>query len=165
MIDSNALVRTWLLTPQLAIEGELVTNQVPVVLADLFTAGVPPNDTPNRVYAGKLIAGFNPQNGPGLVVLVGGGTTAGSGGGSARPEVPLREPRMQVRAWANKDQFDVARKVYGAAYDWMQRRNNINLGDAGYIWSCLEQVEGQDIADPHSGLATVMGYWKLLIDD
>jgi hypothetical protein len=47
MIDPNFLVRTWLLTPSLVIDGSEVTNQVPVLLNDLFTPGGSyPNNTP-----------------------------------------------------------------------------------------------------------------------
>jgi hypothetical protein len=166
MIDTNLLVRKWLLTSELGIEGQTVENQVPIVLASHFTAGaVPPNDTPNRVYGGHLVPGFDPQFGPGLVVRVGSGASAGTGGGSSRSEVPIREPRVYLTSWADKNQFDIARELYGAAYDWMQRRNNIDLGEFGFIFSCLEQVEGQDIDDPHTGFATVMGIWKVMIPE
>lgn len=166
MIDTNLLVRTWLLTPELVIEGQTVENQVPIVLASHFTPGAdPPNDTANRVYGAHLIPGFDPQYGPGLVIRVGAGTATGTTGGSSRPEVPIRSPRIYLTAWAGKNQFDIARELYGAAYDWMQRRNNIDMGDAGFIFSCLEQVEGQDIDDPHTGFATVMGIWQLMIPE
>jgi hypothetical protein len=166
MIDTNLLVRKWLLTPELDIEGQTVQNQVPIVLASHFSAGaVPPNDTSDRVYGGHLVPGFDPQFGPGLVVRVGSGASAGTGGGSSRSEVPIREPRVYLTSWADKNQFDIARELYGAAYDWMQRRNNIDLGEFGFIFSCLEQVEGQDIDDPHTGFATVMGIWKVMLPE
>src|SRR6266404_1185393 len=106
MIDANVLVRSWLLTPSLVIDGQTVINQVPVVLAQFFTAGgAPPNNDPNRIYGGHLIPGFAPDFGPGLVIRVGGGTSAGTGGGSAHPELPLNMPRMQLTAWANVNQY------------------------------------------------------------
>jgi hypothetical protein len=165
MIDANVLVRTWLLTPSLTIEGQLVVNQVPLLLQSLFTPGAPPpNDDPlKRIYAGHLRPGFDPNFGPALVVRVGSGTTAGTGGGAAHSELPIVMPRMQLTAWANVSQYDIARQLYAAAYDWMQRRNGIDLGGAGYILSCLEQVEGQDVDDPHTGFATVFGFWKLML--
>ena|SRR5437016_745762 len=164
MIDSNVLVRSWLLTPSLTIEGTLVINQVPVLLTSLFTSGAPPpNDSPLRIYAGHLRPGFDPKFGPGLVIRVGGGTTGGAGGGAAHPELPLIMPRMQLTSWADVSQYDIARQLYAAAYDWMQRRNGISLGTAGYVISSLEQVEGQDIDDPHTGFATVVGFWKLML--
>lgn len=166
MIDTKVLMLKWLLTPSLQIEGALVENQIPVVLQNLFTpGGAPPNDTPNRVYGSKLVPGFDPKFGPGLVVRVGGGTSTGTSGGSSRAEVPIRDPRMYLTAWANKNQYDIASQLYGAAYDWIQRRNGIDMGDAGYILSCLEVVEGQDIDDLHTGFATVMGIWHLSIDE
>ena len=163
MIDANLLLRTWLLTASLTIDGNLVTNQVPVLLNALFTSGgAYPNNTPNRIYAGHLVPGFDPQYGPGIVIRVGGGTSAGTGGGSAHPEIPVISPRMQVTCWAKVNQYDVARQLYRAAYDWMQRRTNINLGDVGYILSSLEQVEGQDYDDPQTGLAAVISFWKIM---
>src|SRR6266516_1084709 len=164
MLDPNILVRKWLLTSSMVMDGQLVTNQVPALLQSLFTSGgTPPNNTPDRIYGGHLVPGFDPAFGPGLVVRVGSGASAGTGGGSAHPEIPITMPRMQVTAWAGINQYYIARQLYGAAYDWMQRRNNIDLGDVGYIFSCLEQVEGQDIDDPHTSQATVMGFWKLML--
>jgi hypothetical protein len=110
-----------------------------------------------------LIPGFDPKYGPGIVIRVGSGTTAGTSGGSAHPEIPVISPRMQLTFWGKETQYQVARQVYRAAYDWMQRRTNIDLGDAGYILSCLEQVEGQDYDDPNTGLAAVVSFWKLML--
>jgi hypothetical protein len=164
MIDANILVRSWLLTPSLIIDGQVVVNQVPVVLAQFFTTGgSSPNNTSERIYGGHLIPGFDPLFGPGIVVRVGGGTSAGTGGGSAHPDLPLNMPRMQLTAWAGVNQYDIARQLYGACFDWMHGRNMIDLNTDGFINSCVEQVEGQDVDDPHTGLATVAGFWSLVI--
>ena len=162
MIDANQLVLDWMLTPSLTINGELVVNQVPVLLASLLTpGGAYPNNTADRIYAGHLIPGFDAKYGPGGVIRIGPGTSAGTGGGSAHPEAPIISPRVQMTWWAPAAQYDMARKLYRASFDWMHGRNNLDFGDVGYILSCLEQVEGQDYDDPQSGLATNISFWQV----
>ena len=164
MIDVNLLLRTWLLIDQ--INGE--TNPVPVFLSSLFVAGGAfPNDNADRVYTGHLPPGFDPQYGPAVLLRVGSGTQASTGGGSAHPEIPLIMPRMQITTWAQKDQYGLARQTYRAVYDWIQRRNNISLtlpdASTGYVLGCLENVEGQDVDDPHTGFATTVSFWGLTL--
>lgn len=165
MTDSLLLLRTWLLAATLPSEPN--PNPLPALLQTMFTAaggpGAFPNDDPNRVYAGHFPVGFDPNYGPGVVIRVGSGTTAGSGGGSSHPEIPLLSPRIQVTCYAGIQQYLIARQTYAAIYDWIQRRCNIDLGAAGYVLSCLEQVEGQDIEDPHLHYATNVSFWKLML--
>ena len=171
MIDVNIAVRTWLLLDSVALpDGSVKTNQIPPLLTSLFTpGGAAPNDDPLRIYAGHLVPGFDPQYGPGYVIRVGGGTTAGTGGGSAHPEIPIIMPRMQLTTWAGINQYKIARDLYRAAYEWIQRMTNVELGfdvagnHIGYVMSCIEQVEGQDVDDPHTGFATNISFWKLMM--
>jgi len=169
MIDVGIAIRTWLQLDSITeIDGTFKQNQIPSILAANFTLGGEfPNNDPNRIYIGHLVAGFDAQYGPGIVVRVGAGTSAGTGGGSAHPEIPIIMPRLQLTAWADKENYILARKVYRAAYDWMQRAVNIELGTdtggehIGFIMSCQEQVEGQDFDDPHTGFATNISFWKI----
>jgi len=147
MIDANLLLRTWLLTPTL--NG----NPNPV-LAALGSS---------NIYAGHLPSGVDPKIGPIVVVRTGGGTASITGGGSAHAEIPLTKPRMQVTVWANVNQFQTARNVYGAIFDWIHQQTNVDFGVLGYVMSCLEDTEGQDVTDPHTGFATVVSFWSLIL--
>jgi hypothetical protein len=159
MIDVNLLVVTWLLTDPL--NGE--PNPVNALLTSLFTSGgVSPNDSPQRVYAGHLPVGFDTKYGPGIVVRVGGGTASGTAGGSAHPEAPILNPRMQITVYGTGNFYEVPRRIYRAIFDWMHQRTGVDFGSLGYVLSCLEQVEGQDIADPHTNQATIVSYWRLM---
>jgi hypothetical protein len=159
VIDVNLLALAWLLTDPLAGEA----NPVLALLNSLFTpGGVSPNDTPQRIYAGHLPVGFDTKYGPGVVIRVGSGAATGTSGGSAHPEAPILNPRLQHTVYGLGNYYTVPRQVYRATFDWWHGRTNIDLGDAGYVLSCLEQVEGQDIPDPHTNQATVVSFWRLM---
>ena len=168
MIDVALALRTWLLLPSVSIGGQVQTNQVPVILNAAFvTGGAFPNNTPDRIYVGHLVTGFDPKYGPGIVIRVGSGTTTGTGGGSSHPEIPLTMPRVQMTVFAGIQQYQVARRVYRAAYDWMNRQTNIDLGidsdgNEMYMLSAIEQVEGQDVDEAHTGFATNISFWKFM---
>lgn len=159
MIDVNLLLRTWLLTDPL--NG--VANPVIELLTSLFTPGAPaPNNTPNRIYSGHLPPGFDPTFGPGIVVRVGSGSSSGTTGGSAHPEAPILNPRMGITIFGDGNDYTTTRQVYRAIFDWIHGKTNVDLGDAGYVLTCLEQVEGQDVPDLHTGKATIVSYWRLM---
>jgi hypothetical protein len=158
MIDVNNLLRTWLLTDPLNNQA----NPVIELLTNLFSPGAPPpNNTPNRIYSGHLPPGFDPTFGPGIVVRVGSGTSTGTAGGSAEAEAPILNPRMQISVFGDGNDYTTTREVYRSIFDWIHGKTNVDLGDAGYVLTCLEQVEGQDIPDAHTGKATVVSYWRL----
>jgi len=171
MIDVNIAVRTWLLLDSIILpDGTVKQNQLPVILNSLFVSGGAfPNNNAQRVYAGHLVPGFDPQYGPGVVIRVGTGAAAGTGGGSAHPEIPIIMPRMQLTTWAGVNQYQICRQLYRAIYDWIQRMTNVDLGldtqgnNIGYVLSAIEQVEGQDVDDPHTGFATNISFWKLMM--
>lgn len=171
MIDVPFAIKTWLLLDQITLpDGTVKLNTLPGLLQSMFTTGGAfPNNDPNRVYVGHLVPGFDPTYGPGVVIRIGTGAAAGTGGGSAHPEMPLLMPRMQITTWANINQYDIARQIYRAIYDWIQRMTSVDLGvdsqgnNIGFILSCTEQVEGQDVDDPHTGFATTVSFWKLMM--
>jgi hypothetical protein len=158
VIDVTLLAMTWLMTDPL--NGE--ANPVLALLNSMFTTGgASPNDTPNRVYDSHLPVGFDAKYGPGIVVRVGVGTATGTTGGSAHPEAPILNPRLQLTVYGLGNYYSPPRQVYRAIFDWMHQKTNVDLGAAGYVLSCLEQVEGQAVADPHTGQATIVSYWQL----
>jgi len=163
MIDPNELLRTWLLLPLRTIGGVLVPNPILAVLADpANTPAAPYPVTP--IFAGHLPEGYDPKqtgNGMAIVLRVGGsGTTAG---GTAHSEIPIIDPRMQLTVWAGINEYRRARQVDRAIFDWIHAKTPLDLGVTGYVIQCLNQVLGQDINDPKTGLATVVSFWHLTL--
>jgi len=163
MIAPAFTVLTWLLADSVIEGGITIFNPLPILLQSLFVSGPFPNDDFKRVYVGHLPQGFDPSFGPGVVVRVGAGTTAGTGGGAAHPEIPITSPRVQVTTLAGRQQYDIADQTYGVIHDWIHRRNGIDLGAAGFVLSSLEQVEGQQVEDPHTYFATNISFWKMML--
>lgn len=133
MVNPNELFRAWLLTLPL---------------------GLPQRDDTGSVYTVNLPEYWDPKDGPGLVI--------GVRGGNAHAEIlGLIKPSFQVRVWAGPNEQDVAWKVYGKIFDSCHGVCNVNLNADGFILSCLETVTGQDVTDPDSGYATVIGFFDL----
>lgn len=80
-------------------------------------------------------------------------------GGSSQIEVPIIEPSIQIKAWALKGPD--ARAIYAAAYDQVHGKCMVNLGADGFVLSCYEEQQGQDITDPDTGWATVVASFRL----
>jgi hypothetical protein len=127
MIDANALLRRW-------ISEGLNTQRV--------SATVLPQ------YEAATDDGFNPQSGPWIVIS--------TRGGLAHPEAPIITPSLTVRVWAGFNQFDVARARYLEVFDLIHQQTSVDFGDDGYVISCSEEVQGQDVTDPETGYATVI---------
>jgi len=141
-------------------DGTILFNPIPGVLA-ANVAQVPWPIPP--IFAGHLPEKYDPKqtgNGMGIVVRVGGsGVTSG---GVAHPEMPIIDPRMQITVWAGNNEFERARSVDGAIFDWIHAKSSVDFGDIGFVLSSLNQVLGQDITDP-SGLATVVSFYHLTL--
>jgi hypothetical protein len=163
MVDPNKLLRTWLLTPTvtLPVEG-LLTNPVLAVLANQNPAPtvgwpIPP------IFAGHLPEKYDPRpagNGMAVVVRVGGtGTTEG---GVAHTEIPIIDPRMQVICWAGNNEFEKARSVDRAIFDWIHKKAHVDLGDVGFVITSNNLVLGQDVSDS-SGLASIVSFYHLTL--
>lgn len=97
-----------------------------------------------------------------IVIRVGGsGMTSG---GTANTEIPIIDPRMQVSVWAGINEYQKARALDRAIFDWIHAKNSIDLGaDVGFALNSVNQVLGQDINDPSTGLATVVSFWHLTL--
>jgi hypothetical protein len=162
MVDPNLLLRTWLLTPVVSLPTVgLLAN--PVLQALAATNPITPwPATP--IFAGHLPEKYDPRqtgNGMAIVVRVGGsGTTTG---GVAHTEIPIIDPRMQIIVWAGLNEYQLARSVDRAIFDWIHAKAPLDFGDVGFVINSLNQVLGQDINDPKSGLATVVSFYHLTL--
>jgi hypothetical protein len=165
MVDPNLLLRTWLLLPgpRTLPDGTVLDNPVLAVLADPANAPVVPYPiTP--VFAGQLPEGYDPkQTGQGMAIVVTVGGSGPTSGGTAHSEIPIIDPRMMVKVWAGNNEYQRARELDRAIFDWIHAKTPLDLGDVGYVIQCLNQVLGQDINDSKTGLATVVSFWHLTL--
>jgi hypothetical protein len=109
--------------------------------------------TEGRVYCPDLPEGIDPSNGVAI--------TFQRRGGNADLYLPIVSPSITVKCWAGRDQAVQANQLYRAVFDQVHGQNNVNLADLGYVLSCFEQVQGQDVTDPDTGWATVVTFFQL----
>ena len=111
MIDPNKLLRTWLITPQVTIpvDGTILNPVLDVLanqgfLVDGITRApaVPWPITP--VFAGHLPEKYDPRpTGNGMAIVIRGGGSGVTYGGTAHPEIPIIDPRLEVICWAGEN--------------------------------------------------------------
>jgi hypothetical protein len=168
MIDPNKLLRTWLITPQvtLPVEGTLI-NPVLSVLANQTgnttgpTPAVPWPITP--IFAGHLPEKYDPRpTGNGLAIVIRGGGSGVTYGGTAHTEIPIIDPRMEIICWGGNNEFEKARSVDRAIFDWIHAKSALDLGDVGFVINSLNLVLGQDVYDT-SGLASIVSFYHLTL--
>jgi hypothetical protein len=162
LVDPNNLLRTWMLQPYVTLtDGTTLVNPI----LDVFQHNAAAQTWPGgpSVFAGHLPEQYNPkQTGHGLAIVV---TVGGSGmtvGGVAHTEIPIIDPRMQVKVWAGNNEFVRARQLDGAIFDWIHAKTSLDFSGIGFVLSSLNQVLGQDITDP-SGLVTVVSWYHLTL--
>lgn len=145
MIDPTAALRFWLLDP---------TGPVIALLG-----------TPTQsIFVGSLPEKYDPrQTGAGRAIVIQGGGSGLSSGGTAETELPLIRPRLRTTSWAGENESEGARAIDCAIHDWIHSKNNIDLGDFGFVLSCEHAILGQDVKDPQTKFATVVSYWHLIM--
>lgn len=131
MIDANALVMRW-------ISEELGTDRV-------WSPQLPGYDNTTG-------AGFQPEDGPGIVVSVVNEKT--------HPEIPLVKSSVRIDVWADVGQGDIARERYLEVRDMIHGRTNVDFDVDGHVLSCLEE-SNQDLTDPDVGWARVESVFEL----
>lgn len=144
MTDSNAALVAWLM--QSDAIADLVANQAPS--SDVKCASL--------IFCGMLPQGYKPDvNGPAI--------TFSCRGGDAPAEVPIINPSVQIECWAPALANKQARQLYGAVFDQIANKNNIDLGSDGFILACTVEVLGQDLTDPDTEWPSVLGYFRLTL--
>lgn len=132
MIDANALLRRWI------AEG-LGTERV--------SAPVLPEWRP------ETFDGFNPKDGPWIVIS--------RRGGLAHSEADLFMPSVQIRVWADAEQFPVASARSIEVFNLIHQQTSKDFDQDGYVISCLQEGADQDVVDPETGYATVLSFYGL----
>lgn len=145
-MNPPGLIRAWLLAD---------ASPLPALLGDRPTTG-------QSVWYPDLPEKFNPENGPDPD-LYGPGITIAVRGGGGHPEIPvLQKLRFQLTVWCGVNKYVQARTIYGALYDYIHGSNNIIVPGHGTIKTCTEVVAGQDLTDPDTLWAIVLGYYEIL---
>jgi hypothetical protein len=109
------------------------------------------------IFGGALIEHYDPTSLPALTIHVRGGQT--------HAEMPLAAASVGITCWAGINQFWLARKVYGAVYDAIQRSAvGFDSGEGtGRILLAYEETLGQDVTDPDAGWATVLSFYNVTV--
>lgn len=141
MVDARILVRMWLLA-QSSITSAL---------------GLPNANPGSSIYAAPdLPKLFLPSVGPCVQIH-------SVGGPPPHPEIlTVVDEKLQVRVWANKEQYTLARQVYAAVRDVMHGACSVDVNPHGFVIRCLEVMPGQDLSDPDDGYASVVGTYQLM---
>jgi len=135
VIDACVLVREFLL-------GQ---SQVTTLL------GTNPNGS---IYcASDLPEGFDPKNGPAIQIF--------RVGGAAHGEITrLVDARLQVRAWADVEQYTLAATIYAAINDVLHGLCDFTLTD-GTIVRAFEANAGE-MTDPDTGWVSSHAFYSIL---
>ena len=140
MVDPFYLVRSAI------IATSTITNLLGIQAGQLA-----PGD---GVYTGDLPEDFNPELGPGIQVL--------SGGGLGDSEITAQvDARVMIKVWARPNDQTAARNVFRAVYDLLANLTMKDFGSEGRILTCVPQDTGQDISDPPTGWACVLGIFAV----
>jgi hypothetical protein len=104
--------------------------------------------------AADLPEHFDPKLGPAIQLVR-------SGGGSHDEITVLVNARVQVRVWADVEQYQLASNVYGAINDTLHGVTMVSLAD-GVILSALEATGPQEMSDPDTGWAAVNSFYAVM---
>ena len=136
MVDVAVLAREFLLA-QTAVTNLLGTNN---------------NDS---IYASyDLPEHFDPERGAGIQLF--------RAGGKSHSEIlSLVNARLEVRTWADVEDYLLASQVYSAIHDVFHGVTNATVAD-GTIKSALEVTAPQEMTDPETGWVSMFAFYSVL---
>lgn len=79
------------------------------------------------------------------------------GGRGQHPEAPIAYPSIQMSCYAPT--AEQAWALYQTAKSFVHGKTGVDLGAAGFVLSCLEEVQGQEFTDPDTGWPTVVAFF------
>ena len=136
-----------------------------ILLADVVSGGIVSLIGQN-VYGGQLPEHYNPEvsstaepagDGPAITIIVKGGST--------HSEIPMQEVDVQLTIWAGVNQNLNARSIYERCFQVLHGLYMQSLGAAGQVLRVLATVPGQDVVDPDTGWATIVGAFNMMLID
>lgn len=133
-MEPNLLVRKWL------ADG-LPSTRVSVAILPAYDEQ---NDT-----------GFDPQDGPWIVVSV------YSGGFNA--DIPVFEGKIQITVFAGVDEVLAAVIMAGQIRSLIHGQNNVNVSGQGTVLASTENNDGQPGAEQIAGLATSISLYDMIL--
>jgi hypothetical protein len=136
VVDVAVLVREYLLA-QAAVTDLLGTNKN------------------NSIYAAyDLPEGFDPKRGAAIQLF--------RAGGKSHPEIlSLVNARLEVRTWADVEDYVLASQLYSAIHDVLHGLTNATVAD-GTIKSALEVTAPQEMTDPETGWVNMFAFYSVL---
>jgi hypothetical protein len=136
VVDVAVLVREYLLG-QTAVTSLLGTNKQ------------------RSIYAAyDLPEGFDPKLGPVIQLF--------RAGGKSHAEIDgLLYARLQVRTWADVEQYLVASNLYSALHDVLHGLTNTAVTD-GTIKSALEVTGPQEMTDTETGWVSMYAFYAVM---
>ncbi len=147
--DTSVLFRKWLLTSS-ALLALLPSRDG---LGNICDSAV--SNNARSIYVGDMPKFFNPVDGPGVQITV--------RGGSGPVEIPdISEPSLQLRVWDAPREFVRARQIFRTIRSFAQGQNYVVVNGVGVVMACTLEVDGQDVTDPGTDWATVIGFFRLM---
>lgn len=146
--------------PDSALLVKRYLGQNPALLSLVATAGSKPDgadfdDLDDHVLVGDLPERADPNSYNPFVLI-------SAEGGIPHPEAPIPRDRVKVRVWAGINQHADARTVYEEVERWLHQKNGIDLSPDGVIVISQAVTRPQQLTDPDSGWATVVGYYEIM---
>jgi hypothetical protein len=134
MLDPNLAFRNWI------VQSAALIAMVPAA----------------QIFGGALREGYDVEsNGDAITIR--------TRGGPVEADVPVLHPSIQVTVFSPKNQYARARSIFGLIFDQVHAQNDINLGSAGYVIAAVAEMPGEDMVDPDTGWAMVVGFFTLLL--
>jgi hypothetical protein len=136
MVDAAVLIREYLLT-QAEVTSLLGTN---------------PNGSIYAAY--DLPEGFDPSLGPAIQLF--------RAGGHSHPEIPpLVDARVQIKAWADQEEYETSATLYAAINDVLHGACGITVAD-GTIVRALEVDGPMEMTDPDTAWVANYAFYQVL---
>jgi hypothetical protein len=138
MVDTGKIVREWM----------LATSAITSLLGTDVNSNV-------CIYVGDdLPEGFNPKNGPGILIS--------RRGGKPHPEiVSLVDNRVQIKVAADVENYLEAWTVYGVIHDTIHGATMQTFGSDGTVVRSTETTSGQEMTDPDTGWCYVISFYQI----
>jgi hypothetical protein len=81
-------------------------------------------------------------------------------GGSSQREHELHENSYQIKCYGGTNSMADAETVYRALYDRLHNINSISTAHGAILWA-HEEVIGQNVFDPATGIPYVLTFWNV----
>jgi hypothetical protein len=125
-------------------------------LAQISVTALLGTNRDGSIYAAAdLPEHFDPKKGAVVQLMRAGGIS------NSEDLTQLINARIQLRVWADQEQYLLASDVYGAVRDQLHGVCNVSL-DEGILLSALEVTGPQESTDPETGWVAINAFYTVL---